>query len=158
MAQPVWLATLVRPFINVAHLVGPVHVHFLSQVRLHGVQDHQLGMGFLNGLPDAMIQHGEREICFVDGVDVVQVCLGFQQPWLDGVPQTVLGSLVENGKRFPGFSTRKGLALAAGCRNPQGQGGLALELGRRGGWSAFPMGCRDTRASAPAPPLRPPGR
>ena len=73
-------------------------------------------------------------IRFIDGVDVVQVRLGFQQPWLDGVPQAVLGGLVEDGKRFSDFSVRKGLAPAAGCRDPQGQGGLAL------GWVAVDDG------------------
>ena len=123
-----------QAFHHGAHFVGPVHIHFLSQVCLHGVQDHQLGMGFLNGLPDAMIQHGEREICFVNGVDVVQVRLGFQQPWLDGVPKAVLGGLVENGKGFPSFPAGEGQSPAAGCCNPQGQSGLAL------GWVAVEDG------------------
>ena len=83
-------------------------------------------MSFLNGLPDAVIQHGEREIRLVNGVDVVQVRLGFQQPGLDGVPQTVLGSLVQDGKGFPSFPAGKCLSPAAGRRDPQGQGGLAL--------------------------------
>ncbi len=83
-------------------------------------------MSFLNGLPDAVIQHGEREIRLVNGVDVVQVRLGFQQPGLDGVAQTVLGSLVQDGQGFPGFPAGKGLSPAAGRRDPQGQGGLSL--------------------------------
>ena len=115
-----------QAFHHRAHFVGAVHVHLLPQVRLHGVQDHQLGMGVPDSLPDALIQHGEGKIRFVNGVDVVQVRLGFQQPWLDGVPQTVLGSLVENGKGFPRFPAGEGLSPAAGRRDPQGQGGLAL--------------------------------
>ena len=54
-----------------AHFVSPVHIHFLSQVCLHGVEDHQLGMCVLDGLPDAVIQHGERKIRLVDGVDAL---------------------------------------------------------------------------------------
>ena len=66
-----------QPLHHGAHLVCPVHVHLLPQIRLHRVQDHQLGMGFLNGLPDALIQHGERKIRFVNGVNLLQVRLGF---------------------------------------------------------------------------------
>ena len=83
-------------------------------------------MGFLNGLPDAVIQHGEGKIRLVNGVNLLQVRLGFQQPGLDGVAQTVLGSLVQDGQGFPGFPAGKGLSPAAGRRDPQGQGGLSL--------------------------------
>lgn len=108
------------------HFIGPVHVHLLPQIRLHGVEDHQLGVGVLDGLSDAVIQHGEGKIRFVNGVDLFQVRLGFQQPWLDGISQTVLSSLVENGKGFSFFSAGEVLSPAAGRRDPQGQGGLAL--------------------------------
>lgn len=77
----------------------------------------------------------------------MQVRLGFQQPGLDGVSQTVLGSLVQDGKGFPSFPAGKCLSPAAGRRDPQGQGGLAL------GWVAvndgqFPQG--DVRILEPA--------
>ena len=87
-------------------------------------------MSVLDGFPDAVIQHGEREICFIDGVNLLQVCLGFQQPGLDGVAQTVLSSLIQDGKGFPSFSAGEGQSPAASRRDPQGQGGLAL------GWVA----------------------
>ena len=120
------IGNLGQAFHHRAHLVCPIHVHLLPQVSLQGVEDHQLGMSVLDGLPDAVIQHGEREIRLVNGVDVVQVRLGFQQPGLDGVPQTVLGSLVQDGKGFPGFPAGEGQPPAAGRRDPQGQGGLSL--------------------------------
>ena len=111
------------------------------------VEDHQLGMSVLDGLPDAVIQHGERKIRLVNGVNLLQVRLGFQQPGLDGVPQTVLGSLVQDGKGFPGFPAGEGQPPAAGRRDPQGQSGLAL------GWIAvndgqFPQ--RDVGIPEPA--------
>ena len=80
------VGNLGQAFHHRAHFVGAVHVHLLPQVRLHRVEDHQLGMSVLDGFPDALIQHGEREIRLVNGVNLLQVCLGFQQPGLNGVP------------------------------------------------------------------------
>ena len=136
-----------QAFHHRAHLVSPIHVHLLPQVSLQGVEDHQLGLGVPDGLPNAVIQHGEREIRLVNGVNLLHVCLGFQQPGLDGVSQTVLGSLVENGKGFLIFPAGEGQSPAAGRRDPQGQSGLAL------GWVAvndgqFPQG--DVRIPEPA--------
>ena len=116
-----------HPFQNGTYLIGPMHVHIVSQICLDGIQHNELCPSPANRLLQPLVAEGQLLLALVDDQHPGAVRTGGIQPWLDGVRQPVLRRLVDHIQRFQRFFIlRQSLAPSQGGDHRQHEGGLAL--------------------------------
>ena len=84
-----------------AHLVGPVHIHLGTEIRLQGVQDQEPRACGCDGVLDPGVGEGQRRLVLVHHEHPAAIGSRVLQPGLDGVAQAVLRRLVDAGHGLP---------------------------------------------------------
>jgi len=98
-----------------AHFVSLVHVGFVAHVRLYGVKDNQPRPVLYDCFLYALVGQSKLPLGFINHKYAVKVGFGFHKAGLDGIAQTVLGSLVNHLEWRQGLHSRQ--------RSPGGAGG-----------------------------------
>ena len=114
-------------FQNRTHLVGPVHIHAVPQVRLNGIQDDEPRSGPMHRLLQPVITERQLPPALVDDQHPCTVRSSGLQSRLNGIRQTVLCRLVDHAHGGPClFTLRQNLAPGQRRHHCQHEGGLAL--------------------------------
>ena len=109
------------------HLVGPVHVHLGTEIRLQGVQDQEPRPGGRDGGLDPIVREGQRRLVLVHHEHPAAIGSRVLQPGFDGVSQAVLRRLIDAGHGLPAERlAEQGLAPGQPGDDGHHQQGLSL--------------------------------
>ena len=106
--------------------ICPVHVHICAQKRLYRVNDNKPCVVLTDCPCYALIGKGQRCVPVINDKHSFKVCVRFYQSGLDGIAQTVLGSLIDDIERLKCLHTGQRLSIGASRRKAHGKVGLAL--------------------------------
>ena len=108
------LCDLPDGFHNRPHLVGTVHIHTLSKVSLHRIEDKHLGTALHDGFFNSFVQHMQRFFFLANIDDAFLVCACFYETRLDGIVETVLCRLIDHRYGCNGIHVRQRRSGGAG--------------------------------------------
>ena len=120
------LCDLPDGFHNRPHLVGTVHIHTLSKVSLHRIEDKHLGTALHDGFFNSFVQHMQRFFFLANIDDAFLVCACFYETRLDGIVETVLCRLIDHRYGCNGIHIRQRRSGGAGGGKAEREGCFAF--------------------------------
>ena len=95
------------------YFVCSVDINVLADVTLDRIENHKLRARFGYGFFNTLIRQRKRIGIFNNIEHHIFICTCFNEPWLDGVTESVLSRLVNHIKRFCNFHTGQSHARRA---------------------------------------------